>query len=202
MQRSARGCARRVRRRATPRLRDERSRVVGDSWVCHAGGPRRPHRRPGRALLYTGLSAVRHPLRPPIGPPVSADSVHIRQLLENLFENAVEHGGADVTVRIGDLEDADGFYVEDDGPGIPDADREAVLEAGYTTASNGIGLGPTFASQLAAAYAWDCTVTGSASGGARFEFRNVECADASRRSLTLRLRTERRPESDTFDVCS
>ncbi|WP_433624271.1 MEDS domain-containing protein [Halomicrococcus sp. NG-SE-24] len=111
---------------------------------------------------------------------VSADSVHIWHLLENLFKNAVEHGGADVTVRIGDLADADGFYVADDGPGIPDADREAVLEAGCTTASNGIGLGLTFVSQLAAAYAWDCTLTESRSGGARFEFRNVECAAPSR----------------------
>ena len=42
------------------------------------------------------------------------------------------------TVRVGPLED--GFYVEDDGPGIPAGEQEAVFDAGYTTDREGSGL--------------------------------------------------------------
>jgi signal transduction histidine kinase len=110
------------------------------------------------------------------------DPVHLRHLLENLFRNAVEHAGSDVTVRVGSLQS--GFYVADDGPGISVADREAVFEAGYTTEAGGIGLGLTFVAQLVETYGWDCRLVESESGGARFEFRNVEVVE----------RRERRPE--------
>ncbi|TKX76383.1 HAMP domain-containing histidine kinase, partial [Halorubrum sp. SD626R] len=49
---------------------------------------------------------------------IEADQSRLRQLLENLFRNAVEHGGAGVTITVGEVEG--GFYVEDDGPGIPE----------------------------------------------------------------------------------
>jgi len=100
-------------------------------------------------------------------------------------EDAVEHGstsnrpaddeaGPSVTVTVGDL--PAGFYVADDGVGIPPGEREAVFEAGYTTAAQegGTGLGLAFVQELADVYDWECTVTESATGGARFEFRDVE----------------------------
>ena len=110
---------------------------------------------------------------------VEADETYIRHLCRNLFENAVQHGGTDVTVRVGELED--GFYVEDDGVGIPAEQREAVFDAGFTTAADegGTGLGLAFVQELAEVYEWDCRVTESSEGGARFEFTDV---DISRRS--------------------
>jgi GAF domain-containing protein len=108
---------------------------------------------------------------------VEADSIHFHHLLENLFANAVEHGAPDVTVRIGDL--ANGFYVEDDGSGIAVEERGSVFEAGYTTEDSGMGLGLTFVTQLADAYGWECHVTESESGGARFEFTGVEIVSES-----------------------
>ncbi|MFC4548747.1 MULTISPECIES: PAS domain S-box protein [Halorussus] len=103
-----------------------------------------------------------------------ADETYIRHLFRNLFENAVEHGGSDVTVTVGDL--PNGFYVADDGPGIPKNDRKTVFEAGYTTAAEegGTGLGLAFVQQLAEVYEWDCRVTESETGGARFEFTNFD----------------------------
>ncbi|WP_255171743.1 sensor histidine kinase [Natrononativus amylolyticus] len=98
---------------------------------------------------------------------IRVDPVHFHHLLENLFKNAVDHGGDDVTVRVGDLED--GFFVADDGPGIPPEDHEAVVDAGYTTAEDGIGFGLSFVTQIADAYDWEFTVTESDSGGAQFE---------------------------------
>jgi signal transduction histidine kinase len=110
---------------------------------------------------------------------LAAEPHHVRNLLENLFRNAIEHGGRDVTVRVGSLGGDStgalaGFYVEDDGPGIPADERDAVFEAGYTTDADGLGLGLTFISQLADAYGWECRLTESEEGGARFEFAGVE----------------------------
>ena len=109
---------------------------------------------------------------------IRADPVHVRHLLKNLFNNAVEHGNPAVTVRVGTLESGVGFYVEDDGPGIPEDVREAVVEAGYTTKSGGIGLGLTFVANLVDTYDWDWTITESAAGGARFEFSGVDVVTA------------------------
>jgi len=89
--------------------------------------------------------------------------------------DAVEHGD-DVQVWVGLLEDDDGFYVADDGPGIPDADRENVFEHGYTTAEEGTGLGLSIVRRIAEAHGWDVRVTESADGGARFEITDVELA--------------------------
>lgn len=105
---------------------------------------------------------------------IEADETYVRHLFRNLFENAVEHGGSDVTVTVGTL--PAGFYVADDGTGIPPAERETVFEAGYTTASQqgGTGLGLAFVNELADIYDWECTVTESEAGGARFEFASVD----------------------------
>jgi signal transduction histidine kinase len=104
---------------------------------------------------------------------IRADETYVRHLLRNLLENAIQHGGRDVTIRVGDL--PSGFYVEDDAPGIPEEERDAVFEAGYTTAAGqgGTGLGLAFVRELADIYEWDCAVTESESGGARFEFTDV-----------------------------
>ncbi|WP_440008962.1 MEDS domain-containing protein [Halomicrococcus sp. SG-WS-1] len=104
---------------------------------------------------------------------IRIDETYVRHLFRNLLENAVEHGGSDVTVTVGDLDD--GFYVADDGVGIPPEDRDTVFDEGYTTAADngGTGLGLAFVQKLAEVYDWDVTVTESEAGGARFEFRNV-----------------------------
>jgi len=103
---------------------------------------------------------------------VLADPSRLGQLFENLFRNAVEHGGDDVTVTVGDLDD--GFYVEDDGPGIPADEREDVFEPGYSNAADGTGLGLAIVEQTAAGHDWTLTVSESSAGGARFEITDVE----------------------------
>ena len=110
---------------------------------------------------------------------IEADETYLRHLFRNLFENAVQHGGDDVTVQVGELDD--GFYVEDDGVGILADHREAVFDAGFTTAADegGTGLGLAFVQELAEVYEWTVQVTESSAGGARFEFTGV---DVSKRS--------------------
>ncbi|AXG06009.1 GAF domain-containing protein [Haloplanus rubicundus] len=85
---------------------------------------------------------------------------------------------AAVTVTVGRT--ADGFYVEDDGPGIPESERDRVFEGGYTTADGGTGFGLNIVRTVAEAHGWTVAVTEGAAGGARFEFTTAG-AEATRR---------------------
>lgn len=102
---------------------------------------------------------------------VMADPDRLVQVFENLLQNSVDHGGEDVTVRVGPLED--GFYLEDDGPGVPEADRERVFEHGYTTRENGTGFGLSIVRSIIGAHGWDIAVPESEDGGARFEITGI-----------------------------
>ncbi|PSQ07529.1 hypothetical protein BRC97_03700 [Halobacteriales archaeon QS_6_71_20] len=102
---------------------------------------------------------------------VEADPSRLRELFENLFRNAVDHAGDDVHVTVGrldDREDAAGFYVADDGPGIPSGDREAVFDRGHTTAEDGTGFGLAIVSEIARAHDWSVRAA-EGGDGARFE---------------------------------
>jgi len=105
---------------------------------------------------------------------VMGNPAMIQRLLENLFRNAVEHGGEDVTVTVADCED--GVAVEDDGVGIPPADRESVFEAGNSGETGGTGLGLSIVEQVVDAHGWDVRVTEGRSRGARFEITGLEAA--------------------------
>jgi len=102
----------------------------------------------------------------------------LRRLLENLFRNAIEHGRMAVTVTTGSLLDKTppGFFVEDDGPGIPSEQRESVLEDGYSSREAGTGLGLSIVQEIAEAHGWALSIAEGRKGGARFEFR-VASAD-------------------------
>ncbi|WP_424014533.1 GAF domain-containing sensor histidine kinase [Halorubrum xinjiangense] len=127
---------------------------------------------------------------------LEANRTRLRELLENVFRNSVEHGstssrtGSDdsvehgrdspddpLSVRVGagtlhddDGEAVPGFYVEDDGVGLPeDADR--VFESGFTTEESGTGLGLAISERIAEAHGWTAHALAGADGGARFEFR-------------------------------
>jgi len=104
---------------------------------------------------------------------IRADPDRVRHICENLLRNAVEHGGDDITVRIGQA-DEETIYFEDDGPGIPVDERESVFDAGYSSVSDGTGFGLAIVQRVAEAHGWTITPTESESGGARFEFSGVE----------------------------
>jgi len=103
---------------------------------------------------------------------IEGDRTRIVQLLENLFRNAVEHGGEGVTVTVGGF--PDGFYVEDDGPGIPKERRDEVFDAGHSTEEGSAGLGLPIVEQIAEAHGWTVSATGGSEGGARFEVTGVD----------------------------
>jgi signal transduction histidine kinase len=101
------------------------------------------------------------------------DSDRLRHVLENLFRNAVEHGGSDVAVRVG-RHDGTGIYVEDDGPGIPVEKRDEVFEPGHSSARGGTGFGLTIVKRIVEAHGWEVCITDGADGGARFEFEMAD----------------------------
>lgn len=109
--------------------------------------------------------------------PISADHDLLIQLFANLFRNAVEQGeDGDVTVRVGMMDE--GFFIEDNGPGIPPDQRETVFEWGYTGTA-GLGIGLTVVKEICRAHGWRIGVTGSTLGGARFEISTGEKNDAA-----------------------
>ena len=106
---------------------------------------------------------------------IRADRTRLLRLLEDLFRNARDHAGAGVTVSVGAT--PTGFYVADDGPGIPEDDRERVFERGFSTGDGGRGFGLTIVRQIAEAHDWEVSVSESDAGGARFEFVCVGIAE-------------------------
>ena len=104
---------------------------------------------------------------------VVADPTRLQQLLENLLDNAVEHGGPEARVEIGRVGD-DGFYVADDGTGIPPEERDEVFKLGHSTTAEGSGFGLSIVREIAEAHGWELHVTESAEGGARVEVLGVD----------------------------
>jgi PAS domain S-box-containing protein len=103
---------------------------------------------------------------------IRADRSALKRLLENLLKNAIEHGGSSVDVRAGIF--TGGFFLEDDGPGIPDEDHEDVFTPGFTTKDGGQGLGLASVRQIVQAHGWHVRVRTGDGDGTRFEVSNVE----------------------------
>ncbi len=96
--------------------------------------------------------------------PVQGDAFLLREALANLVHNAIEysHRGGRVTVRTGERGAHAFAEVEDDGPGIPEAERERVLERFYRipgTAGTGSGLGLAIVREIAAGHGATISIT-------------------------------------------
>jgi two-component system sensor histidine kinase TctE len=106
---------------------------------------------------------------------VQGDALLLREVLVNLIHNAVEYtpAGGRVTVRTGLRNERPFLQVEDDGPGIPPAERGQVFERFYRvpgTAGTGSGLGLAIVRELATAHRAQIAITNGDSGrGCRVE---------------------------------
>ncbi len=102
--------------------------------------------------------------------PVEADPTALRRALANLIANAVKFGDA---ARVRALSDGDRavIVVEDDGPGLPDGELEAVFEPFHrgersrSRETGGAGLGLTVARQAARASGGDVVLSNRTGGG-------------------------------------
>jgi K+-sensing histidine kinase KdpD len=98
---------------------------------------------------------------------VHGDRGRLQSLFENLYRNAIEHAGEEVTVRVEPTET--GFVVADDGPGLPD-DISNPFKPGQTSTSDGTGFGLAIVRRIAQAHGWVVRVAESDQGGAKFAF--------------------------------
>ena len=99
------------------------------------------------------------------------DTDQLRQAVRNLVLNAADAAGGDGTVRVSSGTDDEGMpwiEVEDDGPGIPAADRDKVCQPFYTSKPGGTGLGLAIVSRITEDHGGQLRLLDSELGGARF----------------------------------
>ena len=124
-------------------------------------------------LAFTAKVTLREEIDEPA--PALVDSASYRQIVLNLLENAVRYGppGQTVTVRVERGDGAARLAVEDEGPGVPIADRERIwapfvrLTNGRRGA-NGTGIGLAVVRDLTARHGGRAWVERAERGGARF----------------------------------
>lgn len=97
--------------------------------------------------------------------------------VENLVTNAQRHARSKVEVRVLREGDAVVVQVDDDGPGVPEADRERIFEPFVTSDTSrskrtgGVGLGLAIVRRILAHHGGTAALGVSPLGGARFTLR-------------------------------
>jgi len=146
--------ARTMRRQVDHHL--ARARAVGRRGSAHS-----------RADVWPSLESVeravsrlyRHVRIDADGPKGQPLQVHVErqdldEMLGNLIENAAKYGGGSVFVTVGRHSGFVEFLIEDDGPGIPEAERTRIFDRGVRldTGKPGTGLGMAIVRDVAEIY--------------------------------------------------
>jgi len=108
---------------------------------------------------------------------VRFDTRHMGRAVGNLLQNAARYGNGTVRLTLEQEGDCIMIHVDDDGPGIPEMDREHIfepftrLEASRSRESGGSGLGLAIVRQVAICHGGAVTVSDSDLGGSRFSIK-------------------------------
>jgi signal transduction histidine kinase len=92
---------------------------------------------------------------------VRVERQDLDEMLGNLVENAAKYGGGRVFVTVERKDSTVDILVEDDGRGIPEADRASIFERGArldTTGKPGTGLGLAIVRDVAEIYGGTITL--------------------------------------------
>jgi signal transduction histidine kinase len=101
---------------------------------------------------------------------ISGDPIGLRRLISNLVENALKYGGH-ARGRLTRVDDHAVIEIDDDGPGVPEAEMERVFEPFYrrepsrSRETGGIGLGLAVVRSVARAHGGDVTLHNRQGGG-------------------------------------
>jgi two-component system sensor histidine kinase TctE len=133
----------------------ELAQQVGAEWV------------PSALVRHIELSF--HSEAAPI--PVYGDAQQLREALNNLLDNAIKYhpGGGSVTLEVQAVP-TPRVIVEDDGPGIPESERERMFERfrrGATNGAEGSGLGLAIVREIALAHGGAVTLSAACNKGLR-----------------------------------
>jgi len=121
-----------------------------------------------RELGAVEVSAATRPVR------VTGDAAKLAQIVRNLSDNAVRHANGAVRFELGVVNGSAVLHVDDDGPGVPVADRVRVfdrfvrLDPSRDRESGGSGLGLAITREIVLAHAGRVEAGESPLGGARF----------------------------------
>ena len=106
---------------------------------------------------------------------VQGDADALRRVFRNLGENAARHASSRVDIALADLGDDVVLTVDDDGPGIPESERERVvqrfvrLDEARSRDDGGSGLGLSIVEEVVRAHGGSMSITQSTLGGARIQ---------------------------------
>ncbi len=108
---------------------------------------------------------------------IQADGGMLRQVLFNLLLNALQAAPPQTTVGVRAFQDKEGkagFDVADEGPGVPEANRQEVFRPYFTMSENGTGLGLAVVRQIVLAHGWDVACRPADGAGAIFRVGHME----------------------------
>lgn len=136
-----------------------------------------------KAVKFTNIQAERKKTRvelvnPEVSPVLSIDVARMRQVVDNLLSNAVKYSPPGATIRalihLEPEQHACGFSVQDQGPGIPEGEREklfkdfGVLSTRPTGGEKSTGLGLAICQKIVQAHHGSIRVKNLQSGGCEF----------------------------------
>ena len=105
---------------------------------------------------------------------VAGDGAQLRRLVRNLIDNATRHAESVVAITLAANGEGAVLHVDDDGPGVPQEDRERIferfarLDAARGRHAGGTGLGLAIVAQVAHRHGGEAVASTSPLGGARF----------------------------------
>jgi signal transduction histidine kinase len=120
------------------------------------------------AALLPGISGI-ETVSECNGLTVIADSL-LNQVFYNLLDNSLKHGQKITQIRLHFKKEREGTKIlyEDNGVGIPEANKKKVFTEGFTT-GNGSGLGLMLVRKIVETYGWSISEQGQPGKGVKFE---------------------------------
>jgi len=105
---------------------------------------------------------------------VAAERRYFRRAMQNLISNALKYARSEVSLRVEGSPEVTLIAVEDDGPGVPEDQRQRIFEPfarvddSRSRESGGVGLGLAIVKRIVELHQGSVRVESSEHGGARF----------------------------------